>query len=258
MADNLESPNQGPKYLFGNPPEAVFADMSEGVAALRDWGAAWRGNIAHAAKRLTRLGPDIDSLVKQGAPSVVLLPGLWERWEVLTSWGKALDALGFDVHYVPQLDMEFGSLGALAQKLGEYLQDQDLSEVLIVAHSKGGLVAKALMTGEQGWRVGQLIACGTPFVGSPIAALSPAFIRMKSMVPWDQEIVELGKLVEVNERIVALQARWDQNVPADPDLPGATVVTAPVVGHNELLRSPAAIALIARYADRYLATLLEN
>lgn len=244
-----------PRFLFGEPEEAAFRDPVEGAQALVDWGRGWQMGLRVQARRalrrvlpLPREEDTLDDLAIQSAKTAVVLPGVWERWEVLETWARGLSALGWNVRMVPSLDLQIGTLTELADRLSQFLEEEELSDVLVVAHSKGGLVTKQAMAGTQGWRIGRLIACGTPFDGAPIANLTVPQLKMRSLVPWDPEIQILSDNHEPNLRIVAIQAQWDQNVPPDPALPGATVVTVTVEGHNALLTAPEVVALIAHYA----------
>lgn len=241
-----------PRFLFGEPEEAAFRDPLEGAHALVDWSRGWRMGLRAQTRRALRLTIPVPANANnredEGHKVALVLPGVWERGEVLEPWARALRALGWDVRTVPDLDLQIGSLKELTQRLEDFLQDQSLHDVLIVAHSKGGLVAKQAMVGSQGWRISQLIACGTPFDGAPIANLTAPQLKMRSLVPWDPEIQALADNHEPNRRIVAIQAQWDQNVPADPVLPGATVITVAVEGHNALITAPEVIALIAYFA----------
>ena len=246
--DRGSTPSNAEK-LFGRD-SAVFSPSRETLWALRDWGTAWVRSAAVGARRALDRAPNASAPATKPSrkPVAVLLPGVWENWEVLSSWGRALSAVGFDVRFVPALDLQLGSIKALSQVLADFLATNELENALVVAHSKGGLVAKKAMGDSEGWRVRRLISCGTPFEGAPIAALSPKLLRMRSLVPQDPEIRELGASTQPNKRIVAIEAKWDQNVPRTTSLPGGKVVTANVRGHHSLLHAPEALALIVRYA----------
>lgn len=247
--ENSAEEERGLHALFGDPEEAAFANPKEGALALADWSRGWGPNLLHHTRRVLGAGPITDfPLTDTGARTAVLLPGVWERWESLATWGRALHALGWNIEVIPELDLLLGSLQELADKLQKALQSANLEQVLIVAHSKGGLVAKQAMLGEEGWRIARLISCGTPYNGAPIASLSVPALQMRSLVPWNEEITSLASRDEPNEKIVAIQAEWDQNVPSDPKLPGAQIITVPVTGHNALLTAPEVIAVISHFA----------
>lgn len=237
------------KKLFGGRG-AVFTPSRETLWALKDWVSAWGHSAAILAHRALTGSGRCSHPARAAAqgPVAVLLPGVWERWEVLSKWGRALAANGFDVRFVPELDLQLGSLESLGQALSAFLEAGGLEDVLVVAHSKGGLVAKKTMIGPQGWRIRRLISCGTPHQGAPLAALSPKALKMRDLRPQEKQIRKLASSTDVNTRIVAIQAKWDQNVPWMDSLPGGKVVTANVRGHHRILRAPETLALVVRYA----------
>lgn len=239
------------RRLVGMGSDSVFEEPAHLWLALRDWHLGWRTQVRITMQRQFGRSSAEEFLSKYhspGLPVAILLPGVWERWEVLKTWAKALAEAGFDVHLLPEFDMQIGTLSDLGTRLANYLETNALEDVLIVAHSKGGLVAKSAMVGVQGWRIRRLISCGTPYAGAPIAQLSPPSMNMRSLVPWNGEIEGLAKKTDTNPKIVAIRAAWDQNVPPSNDLTGARNVTVPVTGHNRLLDAPETAAAIKKYA----------
>lgn len=184
---------------------------------------------------------------RPGEPAVIVLPGVWERWEATWRWASDLFEAGFDVHFIPELDLELGSLPDLGEKLLNWVRGSELDSPLIVAHSKGGLVAKEALVKDPSALRG-VIACGTPFDGAPIASVTPLSLRVRNLRPGSPQIQELASNTEANQRIIAIEAAWDQNVPELQNLPGATVVKAPVEGHNHLLEDPSTAKLVTESA----------
>lgn len=184
-----------------------------------------------------------------GGPPVVVLPGVWERWTATWQWAVALHGAGFDVHFVPELDLELGDVQALGQRLLDWLGDNLVQHPIIVAHSKGGLVAKAALIADPEAIKG-VIACGTPFEGAPIVKLTPLALRLRGLSPDSTQIRRLAESTAENEKIVAIEAAWDQNVPPVGQLPGSTLLEAPAIGHNQLLQDPETAELIVEVAEQ--------
>lgn len=97
---------------------------------------------------------------------VVLLPGVYERWHFLRSIATALAAAGHPVHVVRELGINDRAIPGSAAKVLRFLEAADLRGVALVAHSKGGLIGKAVLLGFAAPRVHRLIAISTPFGGS--------------------------------------------------------------------------------------------
>lgn len=205
----------------------------------------WQRGVARFTQHIDR---DPQEVRRAQAPPLVLLPGVWERWESTWEWAQALHGSGFDVHFAPDLDLELGSLEELAGRLLDWLASTGLERPILTAHSKGGLVGKqALVNRPQALK--GLIACGTPFEGAPLAGLTPPALRMYNLRPSSPEIRSLQENVEANRRIILIEAQYDQNVPRVSRLPGAIRQVVPTAGHNSLLQDPATIRKIVAAAQ---------
>lgn len=163
---------------------------------------------------------------------LVILPGIWERWTYLVPLARSLHDAGHPVWLLPTLGANGQPIGAAADVVADFLLAEDLSGVILVGHSKGGLIGKLVMLDEAvADRVRGMVTFGTPFAGSslsvPILRRSPLGI----FAPKGSTIVELAEQQEVNSRIISLQPTLDQMVPEGSVLPGARNVTLEVVGH---------------------------
>lgn len=173
---------------------------------------------------------------------VVLLPGVYETWHFLRVLGDALNAAGHPVHTVPALGYNRLAIPASAVLVARELQARDLRDVALVAHSKGGLIGKHLMTNDDPERrVDRLVAVATPFGGSAMARWTP-WRTMRAFLPGDAVIRSLA--IAPNQRITSVYPRFDPNIPEGSRLEGATNVEIPVVGHFRILDEPATIAAV--------------
>lgn len=212
--------------------------------ALKDWA---RGAIQKTQFRLRQRGAKPISAAafrRPGAPSIVMIPGVWEEWGVLTRWGSALYNAGYDVRYVPHMDRVLGPIDDLARDLLDWMEHERIDKTVIVAHSKGGLVGKRAMIIASDRFVG-LVACGTPFRGAPLARLLPPASKMRDLTPENTDVTSLADDLPSNHKTVLIEATWDQNVPRIGVLPGAVHLTAPIKGHNALLGDKETAKLIA-------------
>ena len=169
---------------------------------------------------------------------VLLLPGVYETWHFLETVGEHLAALGHPVHVVPTFGRNLRPIAEMAALAGDYLEANDLTDVAIVAHSKGGLIGKTLMLGESdGSRIALMVAITTPFAGSDYAHLVP--IRtLREFVPTHETIVSLASNAEVNARITSIYSSWDPIIPNGSVLEGAVNIELPVTGHFRILDRP--------------------
>ncbi|MEZ0165788.1 esterase/lipase family protein [Kineococcus sp. LSe6-4] len=175
-----------------------------------------------------------------GCP-VVLVPGIWETWRVLRDLGDALHRAGHPVHVLPGLGTNSAELAVGAQVLRRTVTALDLRGAVVVAHSKGGLIAKTAL-GLPGVtdRVAGLVAVATPFAGSRYATWFPAR-PVRRLSPRDPAIRRLAADLSAHPRIVAIRPRFDPHVPRAADaaaLAGAVEVEVPLEGHFRPLGDP--------------------
>jgi len=165
----------------------------------------------------------------------VLLPGVYETWHFLEAVGWRLHELGHPVHVIPSFGRNLKPIPEMAELAGQYLVDNDLVDVALVAHSKGGLIGKAVMLMPHCANlVRSLVAINSPFSGSEYARLVP-IRRLREFIPTHPTIVTLARNREVNARITSIYSVWDPIIPNGSLLEGATNIPLPVAGHFRLL-----------------------
>lgn len=215
----------------------LFADR------LRDYATAVRSTVSSLLPRRTRMRLDPAT----GVP-VLLVPGVWENARYLSGLAGFLEENGYATHVVPSLGWNVASLADSAARVNAELDRLALAEVLLVAHSKGGLIAKQVMLDHVDYgRVLGCVAVATPFGGSRLAGLMPPFIGLRSLRPHDQAIVALGRHLEVNARIVSIYPREDPHVPEGSRLEGAADnIEIDTTGHFRVLEHPQARRAILR------------
>ena len=210
-----------------------------------DYGWAYR-------LRLARLRGGHDPLALQSGTKrpVLLLPGVYETWHFLESVGGFLNGLGHPVHVVPAFGHNLRPISEMAALAHDYLEAADLSDVAIVAHSKGGLIGKTVMLSETGMsRVASMVAINSPFGGSDYAHLVP--IRaLREFDPTHETIRALAENADVNSRITSVFSEWDPIIPNGSVLEGATNIELPSRGHFLILDRPDLLATVAGVVSR--------
>ncbi|MEO8263729.1 MAG: alpha/beta fold hydrolase [Pseudolysinimonas sp.] len=181
---------------------------------------------------------------------VVLIPGVYETWHFLHSVGTALNERGHPVHVIRTLGYNLRPIPESAAIVARELAARGLTDVVLIAHSKGGLIGKQLMTREDPQaRVDRLIAIATPFGGSSMARLTlvPA---LRAFLPSDGVITALGSAREHHARLTSIYPRFDPNIPEGSRVEGAENVEIPVVGHFRILDDPRTIAAVIAAVER--------
>lgn len=172
------------------------------------------------------------------APDVVLVPGVYESWHFMRPVARLLHGAGHAAHVLPHLGYNVGPIAAAAGVLGAYLRTKDLRDVVVVAHSKGGLIGKlAMLREDPEGRIRSMVAINTPFAGSAYARWLPV-ASLRVFRPDDAGLLELAAEQEVNARITSVYAPWDPHIPGGSVLPGAANVQLETPGHFRPLTDP--------------------
>ena len=210
-----------------------------------DYGAAIRWQVGP----LLRHHDPADHLRgRPGLRDVVVLPGIWETWRFMLPIVERLHRAGHPVHAVTALRQNAATVDASADVVAGYLADHGLEDVLVVAHSKGGLIGKALMLrDDSGPRIRKMLAISTPFSGSVYARflLLPS---LRAFAPDDPTTLRLAADRHVDARITSVWAAFDPHIPGGSMLPGATNRRIDDGGHFRILRNPAVLAEVDRFA----------
>jgi pimeloyl-ACP methyl ester carboxylesterase len=180
---------------------------------------------------------------------IVVLPGIFETWKFLQPIVEGLHARGHPVHILEGLQRNQYPVGELADVVTGYLDRAGIDDVIILAHSKGGLAGKLAMLGPAAARVRGMVAVATPFGGSRYARLMPTR-TLRALSPRDPAIVRLARDLTVNARIVSIFGRFDPHVPEGSELAGAKNVRLETGGHFRILAHPRVLAEVAVLAER--------
>lgn len=228
---------------------------AEGARRAVWWGqdyayAGWR----QARGLLSRTSPDSYTRpAHPRRPPVLLLPGVWETWRFLEPLARGLFAGGHPVHVVAPFGLNRGSVPDMADLAAAQLRDADLRGVVLVAHSKGGLIGKSVVgRTDVGDRVLGMVAINTPFSGSPYARLLPVR-SIRAFLPDDEVLTALAAQRADHGRIVSVATCFDPHIPTGSELPGARNVRLATPGHFRSLTDPALLPLLERELDRLAA-----
>ncbi len=210
------------------------------MISLRDLGSTFadRGyQMSEQARHLFRREFADGYPVGSRAP-VLLVPGVYETWQFLRPVADRLHELGHPIHALPQLGYNRKTVTASAELAQRYLDALDLRGVILVAHSKGGLIGKHMMVmDDREGRIERLIAINTPFGGSMLARYAPN-PALRAFSPADETVVSLAANLAANHRITSIYSRLDPLIPGGSRLEGATNIELSMVGHFRPLASP--------------------
>ncbi|CAH0190304.1 alpha/beta hydrolase [Microbacterium sp. CFBP9023] len=212
----------------------------------------WIADYAYAAYWQVRSAfdrRDPSSFAGGHAAPIVILPGVYETWRFMQPLITALHDRGHPIYVVDALRRNQRPVRDAARVVTAFLERADLSDVLLVAHSKGGLAGKLAMAGPAGTRVRAMLAVATPFGGSRYARILPV-PSLWAFAPSHPSIVELARHQDVNERIVSVYATFDPHIPEGSELPGARRnVRLDTGGHFRILADPRVLGEVASLSE---------
>lgn len=162
---------------------------------------------------------------------VVVVPGVYETWQFLKPVADRLNAGGHPVYVVTELGYNLRDIPESALIVASFLEASNLRDVVIVAHSKGGLIGKYVMTMlDDERRIENLIAVNTPFGGSAYARFIPVR-AVRTFSPTEPTLAMLGKRHERNSGITSIYSSFDPHIPDGSALTGARNIGLPLMGH---------------------------
>lgn len=191
--------------------------------------------------------------IVDGKVPIVILPGVLMPWAFLKRIADHISQLGHPVYIVPKLGNNAGNIPTSAKKVREVIEENNLKNVIIVAHSKSGLISKYLLMHEDSdKRVKGVIAIATPFHGSSIAKLIP-HSSVWELTPDSKIIRYLEDHSEMNNKIVSIFPSFDNHVwhLKGSYLEGAMQnIKVDIAGHHKILNDKKVWGLVVEWIEK--------
>lgn len=205
-------------------------------AWISDWAYAARAELRHLGGRW----PEAEYTRGTGR-AVLLIPGVYETWQFMRPIADRLVELDHPVHALDALGFNRRSIRDSAGLGQKYLRERGLTDVVIVAHSKGGLIGKHIMAvNDREHRVAKMVTVNTPFSGSPLARIAVGR-TLREFRPAHETVMLLSRELDVNARITSISSDHDPFVPPNTSLPGGENIRVPIIGHFRPLGNPEVI-----------------
>jgi triacylglycerol esterase/lipase EstA (alpha/beta hydrolase family) len=180
------------------------------------------------------------------APPVVLIPGIYCNAAVWWSIKRRLASCGMKNLVAVTLEPPLASIDVLAHQLGDEIEriceETKASQVVLVGHSMGGLIARAYLRAHGAARVARVITLGSPHHGSALArlAIGADGAQLRPGNPW---LAALNAAEQAAPPLPMVSLfTWHDNFIAPQDSPilaHATNIPFVGVGHLTLLFSAA-------------------
>jgi pimeloyl-ACP methyl ester carboxylesterase len=175
--------------------------------------------------------------VIQSKKPIVLIPGVFLKWQFLKAVADPLSLQGHPIYAIERIGYNTKEIHASAKLIQDFIKEKNLRHVIIIAHSKGGLIGKYLLAfHNQEERIEKVVAIATPFEGSNLARWMP-FRTTKELAPKSMVIGALSERKEVNHKIVSVFGVSDNHVRpvASCYLEGAKNIQIETRGHHQIL-----------------------
>jgi len=173
--------------------------------------------------------------VRENKSPVILIPGLLERWGFLKKLGDKISLEGHPVYIVPKLGYNLKDIPTSAKIVREMIEETNIQNAVIVAHSKGGLIGKYLLIHlNDDQAVKGVISIATPYSGSYLIKFLPhkSFRELRT----DSKIIhELQSHKEVNKKIISIAPIFDNHIWEGSRLEGAENITVDEKGHHKII-----------------------
>lgn len=151
----------------------------------------------------------------------------------------------YALSYGPPLGAMHEFVRQLVQRIDAALAATGASQVIVVAHSMGGLVVRAYLHAFGDSKIARVVTIGAPHHGSLYALVVPG-VCMAQMRPGNPWLRALPVAAAVPPMISLWSPHDSMVVPQTSSiLAGATNVAFPGIGHNALLRDGAIYARVA-------------
>ena len=179
---------------------------------------------------------------------IILLQGFGEPWCFLESVGNHFNTLGYRIHTITKLQYNSLSISTSATLLEEFIAIHKLKQVYLIAHSKGGLVAKYFLdTKPSGQTVQRSFSIATPYQGTIYGHSSVLYL--KELAPKSKFIQQSLSNTRNLHKIVNIRAAFDNHIIPNENsyLPNAINEEVQIAGHNRVIFAAETINIIQKY-----------
>lgn len=168
---------------------------------------------------------------------ILLVPGFDETWVFLETIGNYFNNKGYKIHTVSTIEPNVKPIKYCVGEVMKYIVKNNLTNVIIMSHSKGGIVTKRLLQNTSiEERVKIAFSLATPYGG-----VHWAYKWMKNVYEfvYTSEIINEMEKTRPSKKLINLYPRFDQVVfPKNKlFLHNGTNIEVDVVGHAMIMES---------------------
>lgn len=175
---------------------------------------------------------------------VICILGFGETWVFFEKIAGHLFGKGYRIHFLPRYFYGLHPISNYVEKLKEYIESNKLKDLIIIAHSKGGLIAKKYLDSEKNSeKIKLLITICTPFQGTIFGHL-----RILSLTEFRRShvIKNISSVSINNHKIINIYPKLDNHIIPNKNaiLPDGKNIMLDIVGHTRILESDETLKII--------------
>ncbi len=189
--------------------------------------------------------------IQDGKFPIILIPGHLEKWHFLKAIADPLSLKGYPVYEVGHIGYHTIAVHQSAELIRELIDEKKLKNVILIAHSKGGLVGKHLLAfNNSDGVIKKLITIATPWAGSHAARMVPHKI-FHELRPQSETVNRLHAQKNINNKVVSIFGFFDNHVWPTKScfLEGAKNIRVNTHGHHTILFTKETIDLVAKEVE---------
>lgn len=192
--------------------------------------------------------------VVKGKKAVVIIPGIFGRWSFMRPVTDTLSLAGHPVYVIKRLRNNLLDIPTSSKIVSSFIKNHNLKDVILVTHSKGGLIARYLIEyHDPKNKIAGVIALAAPFSGSSMVKLVPKNALLE-LLPDSVIITKLQSNKKFNKKIISIIPKYDNHVWSEKGswLEGALKnIKVDVSGHHKIISDKKTLALIKKFAAKF-------
>lgn len=168
--------------------------------------------------------------------SVMLFYGLNGHWTDLRTIGIHLNRMGYKIIVIKYNSRD--SIQNISDTFVDYINYNNLYNIILIAHSKGGLIARNLYENSSiNGRISKCVLISTPNTGSVLGYLG--LISLSELKPNSNFITDLNANSKRNSEIFNFYSKFDNHIIPNKNLllEGAINKMLNVNGHTRIIES---------------------
>jgi len=171
--------------------------------------------------------------------NIILIPGYGCTYDYLMPLGNFLKEKGYKIHTPEGIAPNFHKISDCIKIIKEYIEKNNLSNVILIGHSKGGIIARYLLNEKELKNtIKKAITISSPHKGSLLAIYSR--FNAHEMIPWSKTTRNINKQKDNLDKVLNIYGIHDRIVipSSNLHLPGAKNIKTNIKGHSKTVASP--------------------